>query len=74
MKQYNISVYPKSFKGVTKCDIPSKIINKSIASHRESVTLKELAELIEKNMSGLQRHSLTAKKERKMWSQCSCSP
>ena len=48
MKQYNISVYPKSFKGVTKCDIPSKIINKSIASHRESVTLKELAELIEK--------------------------
>ena len=47
MKQYDISVYPKSFKGVAKCDIPSKIINKSIASHRKSVKLKELAELIE---------------------------
>lgn len=47
MKHYSISIYPKSFKGVAKCDIPSKMINKSIASHRESVTLKELAELIE---------------------------
>lgn len=47
MKQYSISVYPKSFKGVTKSDIPSKTINKRIASYRKSVTLKELAELIE---------------------------
>lgn len=40
-------VYPKSFEGVEKRDIPSKIISKSIASHKRKVTLKELARLIE---------------------------